>query len=116
MEIETARILLSTMIAAIPMVFSLCLIALFAFPRTSAGWIKNTKWFDICIVIILALVLISSISILLNYSSLVSIDSIFEGQDFSMLLNGLLLSVISLVAMPIWLSIYLIIVRRVEYK
>ena len=116
MEIETARILLSTMIATVPLVFSLCLIALFAFPKTGAGWIKSTKWFDFSLSIILILVLLSSLSVLLNYNSLISVDSIFKNEDFSMLLNGLLLSVACLVAMPIWLSFYLLIVRHVEKK
>jgi len=115
MEIETARILLSTMIATVPMVFSLCLIALFAFPRSRTG-VKSTKWFDVSLVIIWILVLASSASVLLNYSSLVSIDSVFERGVFSMFLNSLLFSVMCLVAMPIWLCFYLIIVRHVEYK
>ena len=114
MEIDTARILLSTMIASVPTVFSLALIGLFAFPTTRAGWVKSTKWFNISLSVILILVLLSSISILINYSSLTSIDSIFQNNDFDLLLNGLTLSVICLVAIPIWLSLYLLILKHVH--
>ena len=112
MEIDTARYLLSTLTAMIPTVMSLCLITLFAFPRTNAGWIKNTKIYEAALFNIIWLFILSSITIILNINSFMLLDHVFGIRNYSLLVTTISLSITVLITMPCFLGAYLIIVYR----
>ena len=100
----------------IPLEFSLCLIALLEFPKNRAGWIKSTYWYSICLSVTFILVVISAVSILWNFSTLMQIDTIFLLKDFTFLGYSLYLSLFSLIILPIWLVFYLLIASYVSKK
>lgn len=116
MEIETARILLATMMTAVPTIMSFAFIALFAFPRSRENWIRkrHKNYYVILLIFVFILVGVSSVSVLYNYSSLIAIDTIFESGEFSQIIPGLLLSLFSLIAIPIYLLIHLNILLYLE--
>ena len=108
MDIANIRFLLSALIAALPTVMTLGLIAVAAFPRDKAEWIKNTELYNksICGIIILFSLFITAV--LINMSNLATLDSIFAIQDYRMFMVGIMISVASLVATPIFIFWYLI--------
>jgi hypothetical protein len=121
MEIETARTLLSTMIMAIPVLMTFFLIALFAFPRTKAGFVKNTRFYDITLILVICIVALSSTVVFVDFIALADIDLIIGANAvpyFSMfeLDLSVVSSLILLMVMPIFLTIVLIILRHVERK
>ena len=117
MELVTARIFFSTMITAIPTLMSLCMIALFAFPRTRANWIKDTKLYYGSMYALIFIVGLSMVTIILIIEAFVKIDSI-NGKCGYLLYEGTLvnLSIISLLLMPFFLLCYLGVIAYVESK
>ena len=109
MEIDTARNLLSTLTVMIPTVMTLCLITLFAFPRTHTGWIKNTKIYEGALFNTLWLLILSAITILLNITSFMFIDRIIGIRNYPLLIQSISLSITVLITMPCYLIVYLIV-------
>lgn len=106
MEIENFRILLSALIAALPTVMSLGLIALFAFPRNSGGHILNTSVFNRSIKKLYLLITSFSCAIFINIAALANLE---EGNTIyvALFILGIVLSFISFIGMPLFLIWYL---------
>jgi hypothetical protein len=113
MEIETARILLSTMITALPVLMTFFLIALFAWPRSNAGWIKQTRLYDITLALVIVIVGFSSSIVVFDFFTLMNIDSYYNQNPpyFGVLNASLSISIFILAVMPIFLVIVLSFLR-----
>ncbi len=109
MNIENFRALLSALIAALPTVMSLGLIAILAFPTTKAG-LKNEKYYKIFITFLIPIIGLFIVSIFLNISSLASLCA---NRNNPLLYWGIPLSIASLIAMPIYLFAYILMIPRI---
>jgi len=83
MDIESSRILLATMIAAIPTVMTLSLMVLFAFPRSNLGWIRkrHLPFYYLCLGIITFIFIYSIFALLDNLTTLTTLDSFYNFNE-----------------------------------
>jgi len=127
MEPETSRIFLATMITAIPTVMTLCLIALFAFPRSQLNWIrkKHLKIYYAVLVIVISLVGYASYVILNNFNSLLILDGLYEYNeilgayeisDITPIVDSLTHAVRVLIIFPGFILGYLLLLGYLEKK
>ena len=114
MDIESARLALSALIAALPTVMSLGLVAILAYPDTKLRYKKNRNiYWKFLIGLVFILILFTS-SIILDMIVLIGIDIIFLTKDFLIFWISIALSITSLQAMPLFILIYLSSTKNLE--
>ena len=109
MDIENFGSLLSALIAALPTVMSLGIIAILAFPTTKIG-LKSTKYYMIFSAVLMPIIGLFIISIFLDISSLASLC---ENGNNQLLYWAVPLSIASLIIMPCYLFAYVIMVPKI---
>ena len=109
MDIENFRTLLSALIAALPAVMSLGLIAILAFPTTKTG-LKDEDYYKKFITFLIPIIGLYIAAILVNIGALAELCA---NGDNSLLYWGILLSIASLIVMPIYLFVYVLMVPKI---
>ncbi len=103
MDIENYRALLSALISALPMVMSLGLLAILAYPTSKTG-LKNEEMYKKFTRFLIPILCLFMVAIFLDISSL----SVLCANGNNPLLSiALFFSITSLIVMPIYLFIYI---------
>ncbi|MBD3230459.1 MAG: hypothetical protein GF329_19925 [Candidatus Lokiarchaeota archaeon] len=113
MNIEDIRFLLSVLIQTLPTVLSLGLIALFAFPKSRKGNVRNLKIYYLFVFLFLILAVLVTGATIQDVIALSRLEEIFQ-NDPAFLENCILLSSIALFLIPIFLIMYLLTISRFE--
>lgn len=111
MEIENLSTLLSALIAALPTVMSLGIVAILAFP--SRGGPVNTNKYYICSGLFVPIIALFISALIINIHSLLNLDIFFHTGNFNLLMWGIYLSIVSFIIMPIYLIIYVFMIPKI---
>lgn len=109
MDIENFRSLLSALIAALPTVMSLGIIAILAFPTSKTG-LKNTKYYNIFTFFLFPIIGLFNVAIFFNMLALTSLDA--QGCN-SYLDLSIGLSIASFIVMSWYLFAYVLMIPKI---
>lgn len=113
-NIEDTRFLLSALIQALPTVLSIGLIALFAFPKSRKGNVKNFRTYSRYMSSFFILILIIGIATIQDAIVLANLE---ELQSNSLIINiCIILSSAALFLIPIFLVMYLLTINKFEVE
>ena len=113
-NIEDTRFLLSALIQALPTVLSLGLIALFAFPKSRMGKVRNFRIYSKYMSSFFILILIIGVATIQDAIVLANLE---ELQNSSIIINiCIVLSSIALFLIPIYLVMYLLTINKFEVE
>ena len=115
MNIDDVRFLLSVLIQTLPTVLSLGLIALFAFPKSRRGNVRNFKTYRLFLVIFLLLALFVTAATIQDVIALANLEENFQNNP-EFLDTCILYSSIVLLIIPIFLVMYLLTISKFEIE
>jgi len=109
MDIENFRSLLSALIAALPTVMSLGIIAILAFPTSKTG-LKNENYFKIFTSFLIPIIGLFNVAIFFNILALTSLDAQGCNPYLSLSIG---LSIASFIIMSWYLFAYVLIIPKI---